>query len=99
MDEDLPVAFNDVDFCIRVRDAGYRNVWCPFAELYHHESATRGSDLEPKKQLRFQGECLFMKERWGASLLVDPAYNPNLDLKHSVPTFLYADPPRIGQFD
>ncbi|WP_235939015.1 glycosyltransferase family 2 protein [Schauerella aestuarii] len=99
LDEGLAVAFNDVDFCLRVREAGYRNVYAAFAELYHHESATRGSDLTPEKQLRFQSECAYMKERWGDALTNDPAYNPNLDLKFSVPTFLYADPPRIGQFE
>lgn len=80
LDERLKVAFNDVDLCLRVREAGYRNIWTPFAELYHHESASRGrEDTEEKKQ-RFMGEVDFMQRRWGDALLSDPAYNPNLSL-------------------
>ncbi|MGU8083607.1 glycosyltransferase [Burkholderia pyrrocinia] len=99
LDDELAVAFNDVDFCIRVRNAGYRNVWTPHAELYHHESATRGSDLSPEKAQRFRREILFMEERWGATLFNDPAYNPNLTLDASKHAFALADEPRIGQFD
>lgn len=99
LDEELAVAFNDVDFCIRVRDAGYRNVWTPHAELYHHESATRGTDMAPEKFQRFQREVRLMEHRWGDLLLRDPAYNPNLSLDTSRPPFALADEPRIGQFD
>lgn len=77
---DLQVAFNDVDFCLRVREAGYRNLWTPYAELYHHESATRGFEDTPKKQARFAKEVSYMQERWGDCLLHDPAYSPNLTL-------------------
>ena len=89
----LKVAFNDVDFCLRVREAGYRNVWTPYAELYHHESATRGYEDTPEKQLRFSGEVLYMQKRWGGLLMNDPAYSPNLTLDHE--DFSYAWPPRI----
>ncbi|SAK69546.1 glycosyltransferase family 2 protein [Caballeronia ptereochthonis] len=99
LDEELAVAFNDVDFCIRVREAGYRNVWTPHAELYHHESATRGTDMAPEKFQRFQREVRLMESRWGDVLLHDPAYNPNLSLDTSRPPFALADEPRIGQFD
>ncbi|MDR5855210.1 glycosyltransferase [Caballeronia sp. LZ062] len=99
LDEDFAVAFNDVDFCIRVRNAGYRNVWTPHAELYHHESATRGSDMAPEKFQRFQREVRLMESRWGDSLLCDPAWNPNLSLDTSKRPFALADEPRIGQFD
>ncbi len=78
----LAVAFNDVDFCLKVREAGYRNVWTPFAELYHHESASRGLEDTPEKHDRFRREIEVMKERWGNILLADPAYNPNLTLAH-----------------
>jgi GT2 family glycosyltransferase len=88
----LKVAFNDVDFCLRAREAGYRNVWTPYAELYHHESATRGYEDTPEKQLRFRDEVLYMKKRWGDSLMNDPAYNPNLTLDFE--DFSYAWPPR-----
>ncbi|HZR31482.1 MAG TPA: glycosyltransferase [Terriglobales bacterium] len=74
-DEELRVAFNDVDFCLRARQKGFRIVWTPYAELFHHESATRGRALDEK-------EVEFMKRRWGAALLHDPYYNPNLTLDH-----------------
>lgn len=80
LDEGLQVAFNDIDFCLRLRAAGYRNVWTPFAELYHHESASRGKEDTDEKKARFDREVEFMKLRWGTALLEDPAYNPNLSL-------------------
>jgi hypothetical protein len=76
------VAFNDVDFCLKVRFAGYRNVWTPYAELYHHESVSRGLEDTPEKKARFEKEVLFMKSKWGDVLLKDPYYNPNLTLEH-----------------
>jgi GT2 family glycosyltransferase len=90
---DLAVAFNDVDFCLRVREAGYRNVWTPFAEMYHLESATRGIEDTPEKQQRFSNEVQYMKQRWGEQLLNDPAYNPNLTLVGT--DFSLAWPPRV----
>lgn len=80
LDEKLVVAFNDVDFCLRVREAGYRNVWTPFAELYHHESASRGYEDTPEKIARFGSEMEFVRDRWGDALLCDPFYSPNLTL-------------------
>ncbi|MDP1666461.1 MAG: glycosyltransferase [Methylobacter sp.] len=91
----LKVAFNDVDFCLRVREAGYRNIWTPYAELYHHESATRGYEDTPEKKARFKAEVLYMQKRWGHLLKNDPAYNPNLTLEHE--DFSYAWPPRINR--
>ncbi|ADN74654.1 glycosyl transferase family 2 [Ferrimonas balearica DSM 9799] len=78
----LKVAFNDVDFCLKVREAGYRNVWTPFAELYHHESVSRGFEDTPEKQARFSNEIRWMEKRWGEVLKSDPCYNPNLSLTH-----------------
>ena len=78
LDEELTVAFNDVDFCLRVRAAGYRNLWTPFAELIHHESASRGSDITPAKAKRFAQEYGAMQRRWGEVLLNDPYYSPHL---------------------
>jgi GT2 family glycosyltransferase len=92
LDEQLAVAFNDIDFCLRLREAGHRNVWTPFARLYHHESATRGSDADGARRERFLGEIALMRERWGALLERDPAYNPNLSLVGR--GFEPADPPR-----
>jgi O-antigen biosynthesis protein len=76
--DNLPVAFNDVDLCLKVMTAGYRNVWTPHAEFYHFESATRGADLTPEKRKRFLGEIDVMLKRWGAVLKRDPHYNQNL---------------------
>lgn len=92
LDERLAVAFNDIDFCLRLREAGYSNVWTPFAELYHHESASRGADDNGMKRARFVREVEFMQRRWGRSLHNDPAYNPNLTLDISGEGF--ASPPR-----
>lgn len=92
---DLTVAFNDVDFCLRVREAGYRNVWTPYALLYHHESATRGFEDNPEKQARFSAEISYMKKRWGDLLIKDPAYSPNLTLEHE--DFSLAWPPRVEE--
>jgi GT2 family glycosyltransferase len=94
LDEELAVAFNDVDFCLRVREAGYRNVWTPYAEMIHHESASRGYENTPEKQTRFSKEVTLMKERWGDRLLQDPAYSPNLTLECE--NFSYAFPPRVN---
>jgi len=80
--ENLPVAFNDVDFCLKVRAAGYRNLWTPYAELYHHESVSRGSDDTKAKRARAQAEADYMRRTWGEALYNDPAYNPNLTLAH-----------------
>ncbi|MEN9799831.1 MAG: hypothetical protein RL653_3528, partial [Pseudomonadota bacterium] len=78
LDETLAVAFNDVDFCLRLRAAGYRNVWTPYAELVHHESVTRGHEDTPEKKARFEQEHAVMRARWGALLEDDPAYSPHL---------------------
>jgi len=79
-EEDLKVAFNDIDFCLKVRELGYRNVWTPYAELYHHESLSRGSEDTPEKKARFAKEVQYMKNKWGPALLEDPYYSPNLTL-------------------
>jgi GT2 family glycosyltransferase len=92
-ENNLKIAFNDVDFCLRVQDLGYRNLFTPFAEFIHHESASRGAEDSPDKIARFQTEVAFMKQRWGKRLLNDPAYNPNLSLETE--DFAYACPPRV----
>ena len=68
-------------------------MWTPYAELYHHESLTRGSDLDPENLERFSWEIYQMKRRWGAVLGRDPYYNPNLSL--NLPDFTLAFPPRV----
>lgn len=92
LDEGLAVAFNDIDLCLRIRAAGYRNVWTPHAVLYHHESASRGYDVTPEKQARLAREAAFMQARWGDLIEADPAYNPNLALQGRA--FELAFPPR-----
>jgi GT2 family glycosyltransferase len=79
-ENDLRVAYNDVDFCLRVRSVGYRNLWTPYAELYHHESISRGGEDTPEKKARFAKEKEYMKQTWGQMLARDPAYNCNLTL-------------------
>jgi O-antigen biosynthesis protein len=93
-DETLAVAFNDVDLCLKIQALGYRNLWTPYAELYHHESATRGHENTPEKRARFSAEIALMKERWGKLLRGDPAYNPNLTLDRE--DFSLAWPPRVA---
>jgi GT2 family glycosyltransferase len=72
------VAFNDIDFCLRIREAGYRNVWTPYAELFHHESASLGQPDTPERKELFSKEVGNLSKRWGELLEHDPAYNPNL---------------------
>jgi len=78
----LAVAFNDVDFCLRVAEAGYRNLYTPYCELYHHESLSRGEDTSGQKAARFEREVHYMKRVWSRVIANDPYYNPNLSLSH-----------------
>ncbi|SIO59021.1 Glycosyltransferase, GT2 family [Burkholderia sp. GAS332] len=96
-EKDLTVAFNDVDFCLRVAEAGYRNVCTPYAELYHYESATRGYEDDPLKRARFLSEMDYMRKRWGQLLAKDPCYSPNLSLEYE--DFSLAWPPRVTLLD
>jgi O-antigen biosynthesis protein len=79
-EKNLAIAFNDVDLCLRIAAMGLRNVWTPFAELYHLESASRGSDLTAAKAERFAREYKYMRARWGSVLDNDPFYNSNFGL-------------------
>lgn len=79
---DLAVAYNDVDLCLKVQAAGYRNLWTPYAELYHHESISRGADDTPAKRARGLKEARYMRSHWAEILDHDPAYNPNLTLAY-----------------
>jgi GT2 family glycosyltransferase len=81
-DERFVLAFNDVDLCMKIRRRGYLIVWTPFAELYHHESLTRGQDDSPEKHARFRREVELFAEKWQTELEAgDPYYNPNLTLQ------------------
>jgi len=75
---ELAVAYNDVDYCLKLRERGYLVTWTPYAELFHHESATRGSDATAENALRFHREQRAMASRWPQVLRHDPYYNPNL---------------------
>ncbi|MDR3389316.1 MAG: glycosyltransferase [Rudaea sp.] len=80
-ERDLSIAFNDIDYCLRAREAGYLVVYTPYATLYHHESKTRGYEDNPEKQARFFRETLYMQNRHRMTLeRGDPYYNPNLRL-------------------
>ena len=85
MDEGLAVAFNDVDFCLKIRKKGYLVVYNPFVEFWHYESKTRGQENTPTKIKRFQGEICRFEQRWGEILDEgDPYYNINLSLDTEV---------------
>ena len=96
-DETLKVAYNDVDFCLKVRAQGLRNLYNPFASFIHHESASRGSDQEGSNQQRLAAEAAIMKQRWGALIADDPAYSPNLTLLGD--DFSMAWPSRVAALD
>jgi len=94
LDERLEVAFNDIDYCLRVRhELGQRIIWTPHAELYHHESVSRGAEDDPVKIARFNSEVDLVLERWGSALAADPAYSPNLTLEGD--SFTLARRPRV----
>ena len=80
-EKDLSVAFNDVDFCLKVKGLGVNNVYCAEAELFHHESVSRGLDISPEKAARFNRELTYLQTTWSHCIASDPAYNPNLTLK------------------
>ena len=83
-DEKFKVAYNDVDYCLRVRQLGKLVVFHAFAELYHYESKSRGMENTREKQERFQREAELFRNRWKELLEEgDPYYNPNLTLEHS----------------
>ena len=79
-EKDLTIAFNDVDFCLKVQKAGYRNLWTPYAELYHYESISRGAEDNPEKVARFNKEIDYMQTTWATDKKRDICYSPNLTL-------------------
>jgi GT2 family glycosyltransferase len=82
-DENYVLAFGDVDLCLSILKKGYLNVWTPYAELYHHESKTRGQEDTPEKVERFGNEIQYFKNRWTKFLMQgDPYYSPNLTLDY-----------------
>jgi GT2 family glycosyltransferase len=91
-DERFAWAFNDVDFCIRLREKGWRIIWTPEVEHHHLESQTYGQPDSAKRAPVFQKEIRMMREKWGAILDSDPFYNPNLSLQDD--QMALAFPPR-----
>ncbi|MCM1038890.1 MAG: glycosyltransferase family 2 protein [Ruminococcus sp.] len=84
LDESFAVSLNDVDFCLRIREAGYLNVFTPFAELYHFESISRGLDDSGEKAQRYNEESERFRKKWRKVLETgDPYYNPNFSLDRS----------------
>lgn len=78
-EEHLAVAFNDVDLCLKLQEAGFKNVYVPHALLLHHESKSRGSDFAPERVEQYRRELKTLQERWGTKTYQDPLHNPNLD--------------------
>ena len=93
--ERFAVAFNDVDLCIRVRRLGWRILWTPAVEMYHHESASLGKHNAPERHALFEEEVKLMRATWGDLLDADPFFNPNLSL--ATPYYTLAFPPRIAK--
>ncbi len=90
----LAVAFNDVDYCLRVRRAGFKVIYDPYAEFVHHESVSRGRENTLEKKRRFESEVRYMKQTWADWLRADPAYNPNLTSRHE--SFSLTNQPRVS---
>jgi GT2 family glycosyltransferase len=88
----LQVAFNDVDFCLRVREAGLRVIYTPFATLHHFESKSRGRELTQEKQERHRKEALTLRQRWGDLRYADPFYNPHFE-RHALAFSRLCPPP------
>ena len=87
----FPIAYNDIDFCIRARHAGFRTIWTPFATLTHHESASRGSDAEGENATRFRVEFGRLQERHATKTIIDEAYSPFYDRRYSRPHLMLPD--------
>ena len=84
LDEGFAVSLNDVDFCLKLREKGYLNVFTPFAELYHYESLSRGADDTGERAERYNRESERFREKWKKQLEAgDPYYNPNFSLDRS----------------
>jgi GT2 family glycosyltransferase len=77
-EEELQIAFNDIDMCLKIAERGYRNIYLPHVVLYHHESKSRGFEDTPEKQARFGKEIDYMRRKWKNVIAHDPCYSPNL---------------------
>jgi GT2 family glycosyltransferase len=82
MEKNLAVAYNDLDFCLKLKALGRRNVYTPFAKLVHKESKSRGYENSPEKRARLAKEEKWMLDKWGREILKDEYFNQNLDNSH-----------------
>ena len=96
-ENNLAIAFNDVDFCLKLSEAGYLNIWTPYAQLYHYESYSRGYDVTEEKRDRFLQERDYMRKRWEGRLGLDSYYNPNLT--RDFDNFSLAWPPSSWRYE
>ncbi len=94
-EQNFAIAFNDVDLCLRLRQAGLAVVWTPYAELFHRESASLGSAQGAARREQFERECRNLRGRWAGTMLHDPFYNANLTIAGG--DFSPAFPPRVKQ--
>ena len=94
-DERLMVDFNDIDFCLKVRSLGYRNIFTPWAKLLHFEALSRGNHDTPQKCCQLEEERLLFLDKWASTVLNDPYYNPNLSLLSGL--FSFSNPPRQSE--
>ena len=94
LSEELRVAFNDIDFCLKVQRSGLKVSYTPHAQLIHYESVSRGNDVEDHKYRRLMTEATRVRDEWGFEIARDPYYNPNLSLQHGL--FELAYPPRTS---
>lgn len=93
--ERLPVSFNDVDLCLKLRSRGHKIAWTPNSQLIHHESKSRGQDYADEfKKLRAAGEMSYCALTWRSEIINDPYYNPNFDLEYD-PFQMLASLPRL----
>ena len=92
-DKNLKIVYNDVDFCLKVKELGYTNLWTPFAQLYHHESLSRGNDLDEANLERFKKEHAYILKKWKSAVSSDPFFNPNLN-----PAFDPSSDPSVVRF-
>ncbi len=95
-EKNLPIAYNDVDLCIKARQRDLKIIFTPYSKVVHHESVSRGVDTPPKRNERLKGEIQAMQDKWGALLYFDPAYSPNLILNGG--GFKLAPIPRVLPF-
>ncbi len=95
LDEDhLAIAFNDVDLCLKLQAAGWRNVYAPQAVLLHHESKSRGKDVSPPHVARYLRELAVLQERWGTRSHIDPLHHRGFDRAHENYLISLVPPPR-----